>query len=174
MSRPKRITVLLLIVAIAFVFWLANRHTSNLSPNRIADRIVVWKSDRKLSLVSNEDTLWTYSISLGREPVGSKTREGDNKTPEGEYIIDSRMENSAFHLSLHITYPDSAAIANAETGGYDPGGAIMIHGLRNGLGWIGKLHLLFDWTRGCIAVTNLEIEEIWRACPNGTPITIYP
>jgi murein L,D-transpeptidase YafK len=106
--------------------------------------------------------------------TGAKVREGDNRTPEGRYIIDSRNAQSTFHRALHVSYPSAADRARACAEGYKPGGDIMIHGMRNGFGWLGRAHRLFDWTRGCIAVTNDEIDEIWRVVPDGTPIKIQP
>ena len=111
-------------------------------------------------------------MSLGREPVGPKKAEGDRRTPEGVYTIDTRIERSAFHRALHISYPNVADRAAAQSAGVSPGGAIMIHGIRNGLGWLGRAHRLIDWTSGCVAVTNPEIEELWRAVRDGTPVEI--
>lgn len=116
----------------------------------------------------------SYAVALGRHPLGHKQREGDGRTPEGRYVLDSRKSDSAFHLALHVSYPSPADRALAQARGDDPGGLIMIHGLRNGLGFLGRTHRLLDWTQGCIAVTNREIEEIWRVIPDGTPITIEP
>ena len=113
-------------------------------------------------------------MSLGREPVGPKRFEGDGKTPEGQYVIDTRKEDSSFHLALHVSYPSRQDTVYAESQDQSPGGAIMIHGIRNGLGFLGPLHRAYDWTQGCIAVTDAEIEELWRAVPNGTPIEIRP
>ena len=115
-----------------------------------------------------------YKISLGRNPNGHKEKQGDFKTPEGNYIIDYRNPNSKYYLSLHISYPNEKDKRFALAQGVSPGGDIMIHGIRNGLGLIGRLHTLFDWTQGCIAVTNPEIKEIWNAVPKGTKITITP
>ena len=113
-----------------------------------------------------------YEVALGSSPVGHKQREGDGRTPEGRYLLDWRNPRSAFHLSLHLSYPDAVDTKAADARGEDPGGMIMIHGMRNGLGWIGAAHRLMDWTDGCIAVTNEEIREIWSLVPNGTPIEI--
>jgi len=139
-----------------------------------AEKIIIEKSKRQLSLWSNGVKMKTYQVSLGRNPVGPKQQAGDKKTPEGLYIIDYRKEDSRYHLALHISYPNSEDIERASQTGISPGSDIMIHGMRNGLGWIGSLHRYCDWTQGCIAVTNAEIEEIWRAVPDGTPIEIKP
>lgn len=113
-------------------------------------------------------------MALGSQLNLPKERQGDGRTPEGLYIIDGRNASSAFHRALHISYPNVADRARATAGGFAPGGDIMIHGIRNGLGWIGSLHRIFDWTKGCIAVTDGEIEEIWNAVPNGTVVEIKP
>lgn len=137
-----------------------------------ASRIVVDKAARRLHLYDRDRLLKTYPVALGGAPVGHKAREGDRRTPEGEYRIAGRNAASAYHLSLRISYPDAHDRSRAAIDGDDPGGDIMIHGLRNGLGWLGRLHRRVDWTTGCIAVTDGEIEEIWRAVADGTPITI--
>ena len=113
-----------------------------------------------------------YEVALGSDSVGRKAQEGDGRTPEGSYVIDYRKPNSSFYRALHISYPDAADRAQATVRGVNPGGLIMIHGIRNGLGIVGRWHRLMDWTNGCIAVTNSEIEEIWAAVPDGTPIEI--
>jgi murein L,D-transpeptidase YafK len=145
-----------------------------LPPGTVADRVVIEKSARTLTLYRGRDPLKAYKVALGTNATGPKEREGDGRTPEGMYIIDSRKHDSAFHRALHISYPNSQDRQRARKLGVAPGGAIMIHGLPNGMGMIGRAHLLRDWTRGCIAVTNEEIEEIWRAVPNGTRVEIKP
>ncbi|MCB0324721.1 MAG: L,D-transpeptidase family protein [Bdellovibrionales bacterium] len=138
------------------------------------DQIRVKKSERKLELLSGAKVVRTYSISLGGTPVGPKRCQGDSKTPEGVYKISGRNQGSAYHKSLRISYPSAADRKIASVLKCPPGGDIMIHGLPNGKGWIGKFHRLSDWTDGCIAVTNSEIEEIWRLVPDKTPIRIDP
>jgi murein L,D-transpeptidase YafK len=139
-----------------------------------ADRIVVNKSKRELLLMNRGKIVRAYKVALGRSPVGPKQREGDGKTPEGAYIISARYSQSTYHMALHISYPGPADRARAKRDGVSPGGDILIHGLPNGKGYIGAAHRLYDWTEGCIAVTNSEIEEIWRLVPTGTPIQINP
>ena len=139
-----------------------------------ADRIVIHKQARTLELMKAGGVLKAYKIALGGEPVGPKTRQGDHHTPEGAYLIDSRNANSQFHRSLHISYPNAADRERARKLGVSPGGDIFIHGLPNGYGWIGAAHRLHDWTDGCIAVTDKEIEEIWNLVDNGTPVEILP
>jgi len=136
------------------------------------DRILVLKSERKLILLSGDAPVREYRVSLGRNPEGHKRREGDNRTPEGLYRIDWRNQASAYHLSLHVSYPEAEDVEAARRRGVSPGGEIMIHGLPNGWGFLGRLHRLRDWTRGCIAVTDREIREIWSLVPDGTPIEI--
>jgi murein L,D-transpeptidase YafK len=138
------------------------------------DRILVVKSTRTMTLFSGDKALKTYQIALGGEPVGAKEKEGDHRTPEGWYTIDSKNSKSQFHLALHVSYPNDTDRARARKLGVHPGGAIMIHGLPKEFAWMGSLHRRTDWTDGCIAVTNLEIEEIWRLVPVGTPIEIRP
>lgn len=145
-----------------------------LSANSIADWILVEKKARRLTLFRNNTPIKTYDIALGQQPEGPKRFAGDNKTPEGRYRIASRKKNSDFHRALRISYPGPEDVAFAAKKKRPAGGDIMIHGLPNGMGSLGRLHLLRDWTAGCIAVTNTEIEEIWRAVPNGVPIEIRP
>ena len=139
-----------------------------------ADKILIEKKERRLTLISKDKMLKTYKIALGGNPNGPKEREGDNKTPEGTYIIDSRNKDSRYHLSLHISYPNEKDKKRAKELGVLPGGDIMIHGIKNGLGWIDRFHTQFDWTKGCIAVTDEEIEEIDKLVPDGTAVEIRP
>ena len=138
------------------------------------DKVIAFKERRKMMLVKNGDTLKTYQISLGKNPAGPKEKEGDKKTPEGKYILDWRNPNSKYHLSIHISYPNNDDKRKAALNGVNPGGEIMIHGCPNGLGWNWKYYKVNDWTDGCIAVNNEEIEEIWNVVKNGTEIEIFP
>ena len=138
------------------------------------DRIVVEKQQRQLILFHRGEAIKTYRIALGPHPVGAKEEAGDGRTPEGQYIIDGRNAGSAFHKSLHISYPNAEDRARAAAKGVSPGGNIMIHGLAAGLGWLGPTHRFFNWTNGCVAVTNSEIDEIWKLVPDGTPVEIVP
>ena len=140
----------------------------------VADRVLVRKSARELDLYDGGKLLRTYPVALGADPIGAKGRKGDGRTPEGRYVIDYRKGDSAFHRALHISYPRRDQVAAARLRGEPPGGLIMIHGLSNGRSWLGRLHRAADWTNGCIAVTNDEIEELWRVVPNGTRIEIRP
>ncbi|MBO0719647.1 MAG: L,D-transpeptidase family protein [Blastocatellia bacterium] len=170
----KRLLVLIPALLLLTLLIYANIPDRPLADNVRADKIVVEKGKRKLSLIKSGEVLKSYRVALGRQPVGQKLREGDNKTPEGNFTIDYRNQNSCCHLALHISYPSKSDVERAEKNGINPGGEIMIHGLRAGFGWVGSLHRIADWTRGCIAVTDREIEEICRAVPDGTPIEIYP
>lgn len=136
------------------------------------DRIIINKAKRELLLMHAGKAIKSYAVALGRNPVGPKTRQGDRKTPEGIYSISGRNPASAFHRSLRISYPNPADRAQAKKLGVSPGGDIMIHGLPNGQGHIGAAHRQTDWTDGCIAVTNEEIEEIWRLVRDGTKVEI--
>ncbi len=144
------------------------------SPQKVADRILIVKSTRTMTLMRGVEVLKTYKVALGSQPVGPKEREGDGKTPEGDYIVDSRNAQSRFHLALHVSYPNARDRDRARKLKVNPGGQIMIHGLPKGFGWVGPSHRMRDWTQGCIAVTNGEIEEIWRLVPTGTPVAIHP
>jgi murein L,D-transpeptidase YafK len=139
-----------------------------------ADRIVIEKSDHRLTLYAGNRVLRRYAVAIGSGGLAAKRRQSDNRTPEGRYRIDWRNPNSAFHLALHISYPSAADTAGARARGEQPGGDIMIHGLPNGMGVVGALHRRVDWTAGCIAVTDEEIDEIWLAVPDGTPLEIKP
>jgi len=139
-----------------------------------ADKILIEKKERRLTLISKGKVLKTYKIALGGNPDGPKERQGDNKTPEGTYIIDARNRDSRYHLSLHISYPNEKDKKRAKELGVSPGGDIMIHGIKNGFSWVGDMHTEVDWTKGCIAVTDEEIEEIERLAPNGTIVEIRP
>jgi murein L,D-transpeptidase YafK len=140
----------------------------------LADLVVVRKASRTLELYRGQELLRTYSVALGPSPLGHKQQEGDGRTPEGRYVLDYRNPRSSFHKSLHVSYPSAADTASARNRGVSPGGLIMVHGVRNGLGFIGRTHRLFDWTDGCIAVTDREMDEIWRTVADGTPILIEP
>ena len=139
-----------------------------------ATKVVVRKSDRTITLLHGQQVLRTFSIVLGREPLGAKEKQGDGKTPEGIYRIDSRNEKSGFHRALHISYPNEHDRKLAAAKKLNPGGDIMIHGIENGLGWLGPLHRLIDWTDGCIGLTDAEMDEVWKLVPVGTEIEILP
>jgi murein L,D-transpeptidase YafK len=139
-----------------------------------ADKVLIEKKERRLTLLSKGEVIKTYKIALGGNPVGPKERQGDNKTPEGTYIIDSRNRDSGYHLSLHISYPNEKDKIRAKELGVSPGGDIMIHGFKNGHSLVGASHEEVDWTKGCVAVTDQEMEEIYKLVPNGTIVEIRP
>jgi len=136
------------------------------------ERIVIEKAARRMSLIQDGKTVRTYRIALGFTPEGDKLRQGDGKTPEGEFTIDRRNDRSAFHLSLGLNYPRAEDLAEAATAGVDPGGDIFIHGQPNALSEGFKLG--GDWTAGCIALINAEMREIWMVTPVGTKVEIRP
>jgi len=135
-------------------------------------KILVLKNQRKLILFENDQEIKTYKISLGFQPIGHKQFEGDGKTPEGLYTINDKNSKSAYHLNLGISYPNEKDKAYANSKNKNPGGDIKIHGLKNNMINIGKLHRFKDWTLGCIALTNSEIEELFNHVEKGTPIEI--
>lgn len=139
-----------------------------------ADYIVIEKEKRLMKLLHNGQEIRTYQIALGRNPLGPKVKEGDMRTPEGRYLIDFKKKQSKFHLALHVSYPSYQDKIRAKKLGVDPGRDIMIHGLKKGFEWLGSLHTKWDWTAGCIAVTNSEIEEIWKLVHSGTGVEIRP
>jgi murein L,D-transpeptidase YafK len=152
----------------------ASNSTPRSSAPTAADSLVLTKSRRELVLYYRGEAVRTYFVALGRNPVGDKERIGDNRTPEGLFFIQGRNPNSRYHLSLRISYPDETHRARAARLGVEPGGDIMIHGLPDEQAAFGAAHRDYDWTNGCIAVTNKEIEELWRVIHDGTPIQIKP
>ena len=145
-----------------------------LPPLAAADSIVVYKRERTMTLFFRGVPVRSYFVALGARPVGDKVSAGDNRTPEGLFHIIAHNPASKYHLGLRISYPSAAHRARAEALGVDPGGDIMIHGLPKQFSAAGKDHRLDDWTNGCVALTNQEIEEVWRAVPDGTPVHIKP
>jgi len=162
------VAMLVFIGALGWANWPAER----LGEGVKADLVVVRKCARVLELYAQDSLLKSYRVSLGGDPIGPKRAEGDGRTPEGAYVLDYRKSDSSFHRALHISYPSETDAVLARASGLDPGGLIMVHGLPNGLGLLGRLHRLVDWTDGCVAVTNPEIEEIWAAVADGTQIKI--
>lgn len=150
------------------------RPQSAQTPPEKADSILILKKDHVLELLKDGKVIRIYKVALGRGGLAPKEREGDKRTPEGHYIIDSRNADSRFYKALHVSYPSADDRARAAKLGVPPGGAIMIHGLPNGLAWIGSAHRLYDWTQGCIALTDSEMDEVWNLVPVGTPVEIRP
>jgi murein L,D-transpeptidase YafK len=141
---------------------------------RKADSVLILKKDHLMELLAGGKVIRTYKVALGQGGLAPKQREGDARTPEGHYIIDAREAASHYHKALHVSYPNAEDRKRAAKLGVSTGGAIMIHGLPNGKGWVGAAHRLYDWTLGCIAVTDEEIDEIWDLVPLGTPVEIRP
>lgn len=174
---PVAVWKLILCTAIALLLVLLIWNYSPpapLPPGIKADRVLVLKSSRELFLMRNGSVLRRYRVALGGDPIGDKQYFGDQRTPEGVYRIDYRKPDSAFHRALHISYPNEQDRLRARQALQDPGGLIMIHGLPDRTPYLGRLHRLEDWTDGCIAVTNREIEQLWQAVEDGTPIEIRP
>ncbi len=149
--------------------------TPQAPPPQFADRVVVEKAKRSMHLMQNGRVLKSYRVALGGDPVGHKTQQGDQRTPEGVYTIDFRRPQSRFNLALHVSYPNAQDRWYAASRGVDPGGEIYIHGQPNG--GVNPARLAergWDWTDGCIAVTNPEMQEIWALVRDGTPIEIRP
>jgi len=143
------------------------------SPQK-ADAVLILKKDHVMELLAGGKVIRTYKVALGQGGLAPKEREGDARTPEGHYTVDAHYAESHYHKALHVSYPNVEDRKRSAKLGVPPGGAIMIHGLPNGKGWVGAGHRLYDWTLGCIAVTDEEIDEIWDLVPVGTPVEIRP
>ena len=137
-----------------------------------ADRILIEKSSHRMKLFARGKPIATYQVALGRGGLGPKQQQGDHKTPEGQYFVDGRKPASRFYRALHISYPNAQDRARTSQMRVNPGEDIEIHGLERGLGWLGRAHRMSDWTDGCIAVTDSEMDEIWNFVPLGTPVEI--
>jgi murein L,D-transpeptidase YafK len=174
MQRPEFSAVRLLKLICLSVLLFALAATRIPMDVFTADRVVVEKSTRRMALLHDGHVIAVYRVSLGGDALGPKQREGDQKTPEGSYRLDWRNDKSAAFKSIHISYPEADQVTSAQQHGYDSGGMIMIHGQPNYLGWASPVIQLFDWTDGCVAVTNVEMQEIWDMVPNNTPIEIRP
>ena len=138
-----------------------------------ADKVVVIKNEKRLLLLRKGEILKSYKVSIGRNP-GRRVRRGDNRTPEGIYVIDRRNPTSSFYKALHISYPNASDVRVARQLGVSPGGEVSIHGLPSGFEDLGASHADLNWTRGCIAVSNEEMDEIWQLVADGTPVKIIP
>lgn len=139
-----------------------------------ASRVVVHKSARRLDLMRGNEVLRSYAIRLGLAPEGHKEREGDFRTPEGSYMLTRRNPRSDYFLSIQVSYPNDRDTRQARSNGWEPGGAIMIHGMPNRMKHDPDYYLRGDWTDGCIAVSNADMVEIWLLTNNNTPIDILP
>ena len=136
------------------------------------DLVKVDKSENRMYLLDGENVLKEYHVAFGANPKGHKQKEGDERTPEGTYTLDYKKEDSAFYRAMHISYPNEADKENAKKRGESPGGFIMVHGQKNGLGWLTPILQSFNWTNGCIALTNAEMDEFMELVVVGTPIQI--
>jgi murein L,D-transpeptidase YafK len=174
---PRHLGLLLLLAASISLSGLLGGCASKPEPAvRYVDSVLVRKGERKLQLLHNGAVYREYKINLGDQPRGHKMREGDERTPEGDYILDWRNPNSSYHKSIHVSYPNMRDEAFARSMGFSPGGMIMIHGRPNWLTSekLSRQYDVTDWTNGCIAVKNHEMDEIWRLVRDGTPIRILP
>ena len=170
----KKIILILpgiLLLSAAIYYFYPER---KLPENAVIDKIVVTKSERKLSVYSNGVLLKDYKVSLGRHPVGQKEYEGDKKTPEGNYTIFDKNAQSTCYKNLGISYPNADDLERCKRTGLRPGGSIKIHGMLNGQSYWGKFHRLRDWTAGRVAVTDEEMDELYEHTPVGTLIEIKP
>lgn len=139
-----------------------------------ADLVRVKKSEAKLYLLKAGVPFAEFPVVFGAQPKGHKQREGDERTPEGQYLLDYKKADSAFFKAIHISYPNEQDIARAKQQGVSPGGAIMIHGQKNGLGWLSPVAQLVNWTNGCIALANRDMQAVWESVDAGTPIEVEP
>lgn len=139
-----------------------------------ADAVLVIKSKNRLYLMNKGERIASFYVTFGQNPVGHKQKQGDERTPEGHYLLDYKNRNSKFYKSIHISYPNAKDRANAKRRGVDPGGDIMIHGQTNGWGWASPIVQFFPWTDGCVALTNVNMDRVWGAVDPGTPIEIRP
>lgn len=172
--RGIAFTVGILVLVLAARPATAGQAQAGVQPVGKIEQVLVVKSERRLFLLRNGEVIRSYVVALGSNPLGRKTSEGDGRTPEGRYVIDWRNPRSRFYRSLHISYPSDGDRRRAQAGGVAPGGEIMLHGLPNGREAVGADHVRWDWTEGCIALTNAEMDEIWQAIDDGTPIEIRP
>ncbi|MDR2237863.1 MAG: L,D-transpeptidase family protein [Chryseobacterium sp.] len=173
MTTRKTIWLILFLLfsgVILYYFYPEHKLPDNIQ----IDQLVVYKSKRQLLAYSDGQLVKMYTISLGGQPTGHKEFEGDKKTPEGHYYINAKNPNSGYHKNLGISYPNQEDINKAKQLGQPAGGDVKIHALQNGRGFIGKFHRWTDWTLGCIAVTNEEVDELYRSVKVGTPIDIKP
>jgi murein L,D-transpeptidase YafK len=171
LDKITKLTILALFILSSFSLHALSTNDPPLPESVMADKVLVLKGERKLLLMKGDEVLKTYIVSLGGNPIGGKIRQGDSRTPEGNYVLDRHNEHSLYHRSIHISYPNAEDVARARKLRVSPGGDVFLHGLPNDFhGRSG----LSDWTQGCIALTNVEIDEIWRAVADGTPIEIKP
>ncbi|MBL0358810.1 MAG: L,D-transpeptidase family protein [Chitinophagaceae bacterium] len=170
----NRIILLLFIASVAGLLTYYWYPCKKISAGIVIDRIIVYKSKSLMEVYSKEQLILTYVIAIGKKPVGAKQFMGDGKTPEGEYRIADKNPNSGWHKNLGISYPNQQDIANAAKLGKPSGGDIKIHGLKNGAFNIGRFHRWKNWTNGCIAITNEEMDDLYQHTTVGTVVIIKP
>ncbi|MFD0998267.1 murein L,D-transpeptidase family protein [Ohtaekwangia kribbensis] len=171
MKKSLSIIFLLLLCGLLVYYFLPEER---LPAHTRIDKLVVIKSERTMHAYAKGKLVKVYSIAIGRNAVGDKEYEGDKRTPEGSYYIEGKNPNSGYHKNLGISYPDKTDQQEANAKGVRAGGDVKIHGLKNGMGLLGKFHRLRNWTAGCIAVTDEEMDELYDAVAIGTPIIIRP
>lgn len=159
-----RILVASLFLSFSLVAWA--------EPTVTLVRVV--KSDHILQLLAGDKLLHEFHVVFGANPKGHKMQEGDEKTPEGSYTLDFKKPDSAFYKAIHISYPNTNDIASAKARGIKPGGQVMIHGQKNGLGWLSFISQRINWTNGCVALSNSDMDVVWTLVKEGTPIEILP
>ena len=147
---------------------------SSVAAPQVVDKVLVEKAQRRLHLISRGETVKSYRISLGKQPLGAKAREGDLRTPEGFYWIDWRRKSEKYNLSMHISYPNARDQAVAKAAGVKPGSMIMIHGTPLDEEYPEWFFHTLDWTEGCIAMKNADMREVWAQVKDGTLIEIRP
>ncbi|RYG10111.1 MAG: hypothetical protein EOO07_22715 [Chitinophagaceae bacterium] len=174
MKKAAIISIYLILViftcAVIYNLWPEKK----LAADAKIDYLLVEKSRQTMKAYTGNKLIKTYRISVGKNAVGHKVYEGDQKTPEGIYTINDRNPNSGYHKNLGVSYPNNIDREKAKQLGKSPGGDIKIHGLRNGLGFIKKLHRAFNWTNGCIALTDNEVDELYTAVVTNAKIEIRP
>ena len=167
----KSMKAVLKIIAVVFVLLL---NAGAAHSGQIADMVIVEKSESRLYLMRAGEAFASFRVAFGANPEGHKQQQGDERTPEGTYVLGYKNAGSAFYKSIHISYPNAKDRAEARKRGVDPGGDIMIHGQKNGYGKFAAIVQHFNWTDGCIALSNSDMDLVWNAVKPGTPIEIRP
>jgi murein L,D-transpeptidase YafK len=159
------------VIALVFFVFL---HSGAAHSSDKAELVVVVKNEGRLYLFRDGESFASFPVVFGSNPKGHKQQQGDGRTPEGEYILDYKNSNSSYYKSLHISYPNARDRENARKRGVNPGGDIVIHGQKNGWGRFSFIAQHFNWTRGCVALSNNDMDAVWEAVDAGTPIEIRP
>jgi murein L,D-transpeptidase YafK len=164
-----KLIVKIVSTAIVILLYLGTAHSE-----QAADMVLVEKSKSRLYLMRQGEAFASFHVAFGSNPKGHKQEQGDGKTPEGRYMLNYKNAGSAFYKSIHISYPSAKDRQDALKRGVDPGGDIMIHGQKNGYGRLSILVQRFNWTNGCIALSDRDMDLVWDAVKPGTPIEIRP